>query len=244
MTGVALLHGFGASGDTWDLVRDELPAIPTYAPSLRGFGGEDDVDQDWSIERAVDDASVKLTAAGLRAGQPFVLVGHSMGGKLALALALRQPPGLTGLVLLSPSPPWGEAIGDADRARKLGEHGDAARAAATVELSSRRLTPDRRRQAVRDLLRTRPEAWRWWLERGSRETLAVETRALPRLVCVLIGACDEAIPPHEAARFVRDHPQTTSTIIPGVGHLLPLEAASVVAEAVASLFREATSLQE
>jgi 3-oxoadipate enol-lactonase len=35
----------------------------------------------------------------------YVLVGHSMGGKIAQLMASRRPTGLAGLVLVAPSPP-------------------------------------------------------------------------------------------------------------------------------------------
>lgn len=54
----------------------------------------------------------------------YTLVGHSMGGKIALAVAARAPAGLESLVLLAPSPSTAEPITAADRARLLGCHSD------------------------------------------------------------------------------------------------------------------------
>ena len=49
-----------------------------------------------------DDAeTVALTLSLSR----YVLVGHSMGGKLAQIVAKRQPDALVGLVLVAPAPP-------------------------------------------------------------------------------------------------------------------------------------------
>jgi pimeloyl-ACP methyl ester carboxylesterase len=49
-----------------------------------------------------DDAQRVIKALNL---PRFVLVGHSMGGKVAQLLASRHPTGLAGLVLVASSPP-------------------------------------------------------------------------------------------------------------------------------------------
>jgi len=80
-----LLHGFTATGRSWDPVRARLDAGQygeVLAPDLRAapFGEV--------VER-------------LRQDRPYVLCGYSMGGRLALHLALAQPQLVTGLVLVS-----------------------------------------------------------------------------------------------------------------------------------------------
>ena len=99
-------------------LRSLLPeGTQLLAPDLPGFGSEPaPAGFDYSVDSYAD-----WVAAYSRAHQlgEYVLVGHSMGGKIALALAARQPTGLRGLVLLSPSPPSPEPISDKDRAASL-----------------------------------------------------------------------------------------------------------------------------
>jgi pimeloyl-ACP methyl ester carboxylesterase len=50
------------------------------------------------MERLTDDAQSVIAASGYT---EYVLVGHSMGGKVAQALAARRPAGLAGVVLVT-----------------------------------------------------------------------------------------------------------------------------------------------
>jgi 2-succinyl-6-hydroxy-2,4-cyclohexadiene-1-carboxylate synthase len=89
-----LLHGFTATGRSWDAVRRRIDGA-TYtdvlAPDLPGHGDASDT------RPATFDACV----ADLRQDAPYALAGYSMGGRLALHLALRQPGLVRRLVLVS-----------------------------------------------------------------------------------------------------------------------------------------------
>ncbi len=101
---VVLLHGFMGSGEDWHAVRRGLsthfncccPDLPGHGENplvtKAGVGGlEDGVH--W-LTRRLDDWEVK------RGG----LVGYSMGGRLALLMALRHAERFSGVVLESTSP--------------------------------------------------------------------------------------------------------------------------------------------
>ena len=90
------------------------------APDLRGFGESPAPGEGWAhytVDAMADDLHGLLGRLSL--GR-FIVVGHSMGGKVALALAARQPAGMAGLALLAPSPPTPEPMEPAERARLLG----------------------------------------------------------------------------------------------------------------------------
>ena len=89
-----LLHGFTATGRSWDPVRRRLGAgtyTPVLAPDLRGHGAAGDV-RPATLGACVDD---------LRQDEPYALGGYSMGGRIALLLALAQPSLVARLVLVS-----------------------------------------------------------------------------------------------------------------------------------------------
>ena len=95
-----LVHGFTGSRDDW---REVLPRLAargrTVAPDLRGHGGSSNPGESaaYSLERLVADVAGFLDALGI---ERIDLLGHSMGGMLALRLALDQPGRVASLVLM------------------------------------------------------------------------------------------------------------------------------------------------
>jgi 2-succinyl-6-hydroxy-2,4-cyclohexadiene-1-carboxylate synthase len=87
------LHGFTATGAGWDAVRRHIDGglYEPEAPDLRGHGTRGD-DRPVTVEACVDD---------LRQREPYALAGYSMGGRVALHLALAQPELVRRLVLVS-----------------------------------------------------------------------------------------------------------------------------------------------
>ncbi len=100
---VLLVHGLAASLHDWDLLLPELAAAGYhgYALDLLGHGASPKPASrayrtKWLVkhfEAWVD--SLHLT-------QPFALVGHSLGGYIALRYAMRHPNHLRSLVLVDP----------------------------------------------------------------------------------------------------------------------------------------------
>lgn len=94
---VVLLHGFTQSGPTWRSFGDALAdrsGVEVLAPDLPGHGGSATVDADLPHS-----ASLVAAACG-----PAVYVGYSMGGRVALHLALQHPEVVRGLVLVGATP--------------------------------------------------------------------------------------------------------------------------------------------
>lgn len=151
-----------------------------------------------------------------------------------MACAAARPPGLSGLVLVAPSPPSPEPMDDHERRRLLASHGDRASAESTVHSITRRpLQSEDIATCVEDNLLTTPEAWRWWLEDGSRENIASEVGLINCPVLVLVGSEDPVIPPSVIMTEVLPRIESAKYIeIAGAGHLLPLEAAQEISHAI------------
>ncbi len=93
---VVLLHGTGGTSRTWTGVAETLAADRIVcAVDLRGHGDSDRSDR-YSIGAMADDVSVLLPNL---ADKPVDLVGHSLGGLVALRVAARHPHLLRRLVL-------------------------------------------------------------------------------------------------------------------------------------------------
>ena len=87
------LHGFTQTGRAWDGVKALARERPFAAPDLRGHGRSAD-------RRPVDTATLVRDVLA-RAPRRFVLVGYSMGARLALHVALAAPDRVARLVLCS-----------------------------------------------------------------------------------------------------------------------------------------------
>lgn len=96
---VLLLHGFTQTAISWRPVLEALPGgLEVRAIDLPGHGhGGPPLDLSASAERV---AAAIGAAAGPTAAAPALVVGYSMGGRVALRLALDHPDVVAGLVLL------------------------------------------------------------------------------------------------------------------------------------------------
>lgn len=97
-----LLHGFPFHRDIYSPVLPALAQVASaVALDLPGFGGSEALPQGFTLEAM----GQRVLAFARALGWPrFVLVGHSMGGYVALEVAAQDPNSLLGLVLLSSHP--------------------------------------------------------------------------------------------------------------------------------------------
>lgn len=100
---IVLLHGAnGARGEMAPLGALLAPLVP-FAPNWLGHGGRPPPGPDYSIAALVDDLVETLDAQGI---ERCFLLGYSIGGYIALALALRQPERVRGVVTLATRHIW------------------------------------------------------------------------------------------------------------------------------------------
>jgi pimeloyl-ACP methyl ester carboxylesterase len=229
---LVFLHYFGGSSRAWKEVITELAAeYHSVAPDLRGFGSSDSLPENYAVKDYADDVADLIRALEI---ENYALIGHSMGGKIALALAARRPKGLRSLILLAPSPPTLEPIKEEEREKLLQTHGNRCVATETVcKAAGGKLSGEVFESAINDNLRTSESAWKWWLEKGSREDVSAEMEKINVPVLIVAGEKDEAMTPEllerEAARRIEG---ARLVIVPEVKHLLPLEAPATVVKLI------------
>jgi pimeloyl-ACP methyl ester carboxylesterase len=105
MRSLVLVHGWGADGSSWDAVTAHLPAgTDVVALDLLGHGKRvrEPVPRPLTITALTDDLMADDATAAARPA-PAVLVGHSMGGQVAVDAALRYPELVRALVLIDPA---------------------------------------------------------------------------------------------------------------------------------------------
>ncbi|UOG75079.1 alpha/beta hydrolase [Hymenobacter tibetensis] len=224
------LHYWAGSGREWQAVAAFLaPDYAVLAPDLGGFGEAPAPVGGYSVEAYADQVAALIAAQQL---QQYVLVGHSMGGKIALALAARQPVGLVGVALLSPSPPTPEPMTEDERHDSLRAFGEQAAAEKTMRTITARPLPDLlQQQIIHDNLRSTKPAWDAWLLHGSRENIAAQLCQVQVPCTVLAGDQDAIMSPsvHGLETLPLLPVGTPLEIVGGAGHLLPYEAPEEVA---------------
>lgn len=100
-----LVHGNFASWRWWQpLLEDMPPGYRAYAPDLRGCGDTEKPNEGYTIEQLAGDLQAFIQALDI---PRFHLLGHSMGGAVALQYALHQSRQLLSLVLVAPAPAEG-----------------------------------------------------------------------------------------------------------------------------------------
>lgn len=128
------VHGITSSHRAWTVVADQLPDWRIVAPDLRGRGRSADLPGPYGLARHAQDVRA-VASAVIGASASTVLVGHSMGGFVAVALlgisAASADPWPGGLVLVDggiplPTPPGASGGEEAIRAT-LGPTADRLR---------------------------------------------------------------------------------------------------------------------
>jgi 2-succinyl-5-enolpyruvyl-6-hydroxy-3-cyclohexene-1-carboxylate synthase len=238
---VVFLHGFTGTGEFWFPVANALPRWRCILPDLPGHGGTGAPvpPETWRLDRAADALAELLAGIG---ADRFALVGYSMGGRLALSLALGHPSRVAALALVGATP----GIADA------GER--EARAAADLGLATtieqEGIEAFTRRWEANPLFATQsamPDALRDGLRRQrlgqDAASLAAALRAFgtgfqPPLHDELAGLCVPTLvmageKDDKFAAIARDMagriPDAILRIVPGAGHAVPLERAATFA---------------
>lgn len=230
---VVFLHYWGGSHRTSDPVIARLaPERAVVSYDYRGWGAARELPGPYGIEQLADD--VLGVVAGLGLG-PYLLAGHSMGGKIAQLVAGRRPEGLAGLILIAPAPP--RPAVDAQSAEAMSHAYDSRSAVSDAlkhVLTRQPLRADVREQAIADSLAAADDDARSaWPLHGLTQDITAAARAIEVPTLVLAGQYDQVDPPASLeANLLPFIPGTRMTVIEGTGHLSPLEVPGQVANQI------------
>ncbi|GEB47377.1 hypothetical protein MTE01_33220 [Microbacterium testaceum] len=236
-----LLHALGASSGSFDRLADELAGdVRVHGIDLPGFGSAASA-PDATLDETVDHVLRHLAG---HANGPWMLGGHSMGGKIAALVAARvlrgDAPlfGLRGMVLMAPSPPRPEPMDEERRERMLSWVDGGALSEQDAETfidqnTAEPLDAGAQSLALADLRRTSPTAWRAWLETGSRVDVTADVQTLDLPVLVLAGTDDADLGASAQPELLASvYPRARFTALPDTGHMIPLERPAEAAEAI------------
>jgi pimeloyl-ACP methyl ester carboxylesterase len=229
---LVLLHAFGASAKAWDPVVAKLDGrFEIVALDLPGFGGAPD---DLHAQSVDDYAAWTIEQIAQRGLDRYILVGWSMGGKIAVACALRAPVGLQALILVAPSPPGPEPMtADARQTERDAFDDPQAARNALQEVAGEDFSNAPLDQGVADRMAADRSARDFWLDIGSKENLGEAAKGLDLPILLITGDQDEHLGPDAAEDHVTPKlPHATHRVIAGSGHLIPYEAPEALAEEI------------
>jgi len=179
-----------------------------------------------------DDVLAVVDALAL---ESYILVGHSMGGKAAQLAASRRPRGLRGLVLVAPAPPTPLALPLEARQGMVHAYDSRESIVATVQqvLAPDGLSDGDLDTVIADSLAGALQAKSAWPLATSKEDITADMRKIDVPVIVISGEHDRVDPPEVLLRELLPRiPQAKLMVLPGVGHLLPLEAPADLAHVI------------
>jgi len=243
---VVCLHGQPGSGADWAAVTERLSGEFTVVALDRlGYGDTGGTAGGF----AANAASVLATMDHLGIDEAIV-VGHSWGGAVALAVAGAHPHRVAGLVLVGSTGP-GDEPGWTDRllaqpiAAKVLVASTFAGARALLTIPAPRALLEKFRPGIGPALSTigpsrrsrRTTPWRAFVieQRAYLHESADLVPTLDRVTApcvVVVGAADPVVSPAVGAHLAATLATATLRTIPGGGHLLALDHPDVVAEAV------------
>jgi len=257
-TATVLVHGAAGSWTTWTPLisyadHRGLPLTDLVIPDLPGWG--ESADPEWGAVGVDDYANALAEVATTLGYRRWRIIGHSLGGLLALATAVRAPDATASVVLVSPT---GPAVIDAVRRpvrgglrlpwfagmlvamRVLAAIGSvgvvrALRAFGMLRLLAAPLFADRAAidESVIDAFadELRPAAF----VHAARAAAGYDLGAfagIRRPVRSVRGQNDAFSSASDSAWFARTIPDFREIRVPGAGHFAAIEAPGVVLQAI------------
>ncbi|WHM39855.1 alpha/beta hydrolase [Streptomyces sp. BPTC-684] len=243
---VVLLHALSLDSSMWDAQREALERRGhlVVAPDQRGFGATPLGDEPPSLDAVADDLARELDGRGI---ERAVLVGVSMGGYAAMAFLRRHPGRALALALLST-----RADAD-DQAARTAREGFAAlmedpvKGPAVIESTAPLLvgaTTRAERPQVLARIRTTAAgaspASLAWAQRAiaAREDAVDVLKATDIPAVVIVGEEDELVSEADTRATVEALPRGRLVVVPGSGHLPPLETPEAVQAELDALLTE------
>jgi pimeloyl-ACP methyl ester carboxylesterase len=240
---LVLLHGFPLDHRMWSATAAALPeGIRVIGVDLPGQGHSDL----GGLPDSLDDAAEAVYRTLRDQGEGnAVVVGLSMGGYVALALAERHPGFVHGIGLVDTKATTDTDEARANRLRIAQEVASNQNIDPVLSMPAKILGPtsvlERRHlfPGVEAWIRGQSPSGVAWAQRAmaARPDRTHVLKEYEGPVAVVVGAEDKITPLAEAENMVHAARDAVLTVVPNAAHLSPVEEPAAVAAALASLHR-------
>ena len=181
LPGLVLVHGGAAHSGWWDHIAPQLHSHRIVAVDLTGHGDSDRRD---AYDMKLWAREVVAVAAAEELDRPVVL-GHSMGGWVALTIGVESPGAVSAVAVIdSPidrQPPEDERLRDRRRPHRPYPTAEEAMAHFRTIPAQDVLLPYVRDHVARGSLRQDGDGWRWKFDPNFWGTRPLLTQLLPQL---------------------------------------------------------------
>jgi pimeloyl-ACP methyl ester carboxylesterase len=248
---VVLIHGLGYA--TWAAAPLRAGLAPRHrfvTFDNRGSGRSDKPAGPYSIRLLAEDAASVIA----QAGAPAHLIGYSMGGYIALTVALRHPHLVRSLVLIATSAGGPESHGVPEETQAVWASAaalddPAAFARRTMPLSFRPGWTDTHPDRFEELLRARlahPTPVASWQAQydacAAYLVTGVQASRVAVPTLVIHGTADRVVPYANARPLVAGIPQARLVTLPGAGHLCWFEETARLNALISDFYAAVTAL--
>ena len=252
---VAFLHGLFGQGRNWTQIAKAVAGPDGTSARCLLVDLPDHGRSPWSAEFSyvAYAGAVAATLEAAAPGEPWVLVGHSLGGKVAMVTTLTHPDLVHSLVVVDIAP---KDYGDLDR---FVHYIDAMRSLPLDELTGRADAEQRFAAVEPDAgvrgfllqnLRRQGSQWSWQANlelfardaaRGTDSRIAdfpdLGTTSYEGPVVWLVGGDSSYVTESDTAAMRALFPRARPVVVNGVGHWVHSEAPEVVVETLRRVVR-------
>jgi pimeloyl-ACP methyl ester carboxylesterase len=218
------LPGFGQSTEIWE---DIAPAFPDHRSILFDLPGHAE-SRDVDIEPDLSGFAAKIHEAINEIGlERVTLIGYSIGGAIAMRMALDHPELVARVIGVVPWHAEGAGVVDENLDGFASIHGDTdalAGGCAAIAVDD----PPRYGNMATVMSQVPEKIWKGWLLAGSRISQADELAGLTVPVAYILGAADTVVPLHKAIEDITKIPDARAVVLSGVGHLCAYEQPALI----------------
>ena len=224
-----LITGVGYGLWFWDWLRPYLSGLRMVAFDNRGIGDSDLPPGPYDTVEMAKDALGLIQAMNI---QRTHVLGHALGGMVAQELALMAPEKVGKLILSSTVHGGPRTVPISQEALsamldRTGDLGEVLRRGIGIATADGFL--DKRPAVYNQILAKRlvepipPEVYNAQVLAGARHDSEARLGAIQAQTLVLTGADDRVVPPANAELLAKKIPNARLEVVPGAGHLLPIE---------------------